>query len=42
VAFLVAALFYWISDQAYSIHWIVGLPFRLLAFMFGVTALFTA
>ncbi len=40
IAFAFAALLYWISDRAYDVSWVIGLPLRIFAFATAVGALF--
>jgi hypothetical protein len=42
LAFLFVVLLYWVSDLAYDVHWIVGAPIRILAFIALIGALFAA
>lgn len=41
-ALLIAALMWWLSDLVYGVHWTLGFPVRVVAFIFAVSALFTA
>ncbi len=40
IAFAFAALMYWISDRAYDVSWVLGVPIRIVAFMTAVGAFF--